>query len=349
MKKLIFIILSISIGVVFALLFSELFLRFNPKFGYIYNSFALSDIKTAPQTRYFAHNSYRPSSLLGYEHIPNSRTSDGLPINSYGLVGAEYKISKDKGVYRMLVLGDSIAVHAWACDFLEKQLNEDDLLGKRYKFELWNSGVGSYDVRRYALYFKSKGIKYDPDIVVMFLCMNDFELDLNIYYRDKNGAIAYNFPLSEVSKIYAPSPFLLRHSHLYRFVILRINSYLLSRKKAQGINKMEENGTYFMGMIKDICEQNGIPLLAVIFPYLKPLSEYNSWQLEEYNTIIRVAGDLMVPYIDLYQYFPPSRLHSLRHVGSGDDIHPNIEGHRIAAEAIYNYMTENLLKEGRSK
>lgn len=349
MKKILFSLASVLVGILVTLVALELFLRFNPKFGYIYNSFGLLDKRLAPQTRYFTSNNYRPSALLGYEHIPNTKTSDDMPINSYGLVGKEYKLKKDKGIYRILVLGDSIAVHAWACEFLEDELNSNPLLNAHLKFEIWNAGVGSYDVRRYALYLRNKGLKYKPDTVIIFFCMNDFEPDINIYYKAKNGAIAYSFPLSEISKRYAVSPFLLKYSHLYRFVILRINSYLLSRKKTQGIDSMEENGRYFLQEIKDICDQQKIPLLAVIFPYLKPLAEYKDWQLHEYNTMCKVIKELNVPYINLYEHWPTDALYTLRHVESGDDMHPNREGHRIAAKAIYNYLLDNFLKEGQPK
>src|SRR3989338_9885380 len=50
--------------------------------------------------------SFRESTLLGYEHIPGSRAGW---INSYGLIGREYKLKKEGGVYRILLLGDSTA------------------------------------------------------------------------------------------------------------------------------------------------------------------------------------------------------------------------------------------------
>jgi len=339
MKKLLFILISLLIGVGFALISLELFLRLNQKFGYNYSfSRFRNEKETALRECNFGY--IRPSSLLNYEIIPNCHDPNlPTPSNSYGLIGKEYKLKKDKNTFRILLLGDSIAWQDWSRQFLEESLNSNSLLDTKYKFEIWNSGCPSYDVRRYYLYLKDRGLNYKPDMVAIYLFMNDFYLNINVYYKNQAGIIEYYFPITEISKRYNVSPFLMKHSYLYRFVILRLNSFLLAKKKPKVIYQMEEDGRYYLQMIKDICERNKIPLFIVIFPYLKPIDEYRDCQVSEYRTICKVTKDLKINYLNLYEHLPTKDLYALRE-NKEDEIHPSREGHRIIANIIYDYLSD---------
>jgi lysophospholipase L1-like esterase len=325
-------ILFVLFGVATVLAAAELFLRLQPGLEDRY-----STARFRSDQLWLKDFSYlRPSALLGYECIPNSQPR----INSYGMVSKEYKFIKDKDVFRILILGDSIAEQGWIGEYLEERLN-DNKPNSRYKFEIWNAGVGSYDVRRYALYLKHKGLRYNPDMVVIFFCMNDFELNLKVYYKNNAGVTNYQFPVSEISKKYTASPFLLKHSFLYRFIVLRLNSYMLSRKKTQNINRDEEAGRYYLQMIKDICEARKIPLFAVIFPYLKPLGEYEPYQKEEYDTICNVVKEKKISILNLNDRFSGVELAGFRGERT-DESHPSREAGYIISGVIYDYLFNSL-------
>lgn len=331
----------VLIGIAFVLAISELFLRLNPKFGYRYQFFNFRQECLLPKN---VLGYLRPSPLLGYEHIPNCKYRPD--INSYGLMGKEYKLKKDKGVYRILILGDSIAEKGHINKFLEDDLSVKAGSRSRFKFEVWNSGVASYDVRRYAIFLKHKGLSYDPDMVILFLFMNDFGLDINIYYRNEDGTTRYYFPISEISKIYTPSPFLMRHSYLYRFSILNLNSFLSNERKVRGKDPNEENGRYYLGTIKEMCEKNDIPLFIVIFPYLKPLNLYDNAQSTEYAVICKVVEDLKIPYYNLHNLYEKLLKENfpLREAPN-DEIHPSKETFKFIAEEISNYVIKNIFNK----
>ncbi|MCX5713910.1 MAG: SGNH/GDSL hydrolase family protein [Candidatus Omnitrophica bacterium] len=347
MKRKIFRILSIIfLNIILSLLFLELFLRVNPKFGYVYNAFKVDSVKAD-------FMALQPSKLLGYEHVPNlDCPAAKIKTNSYGLIGKEYGFHKDKETFRILVLGDSIAAQGFSCDFLEDYLNKSSnvLSQSRYKnFQIWNAGVTSYDVRRYAIYLENSGINYKPDIVLIFFCLNDFDLDINTYYKTKDGADRYYFPVSEVSKMYNVSPLLMKYSHLYRFITLKLNSYLFSKKKTQkGIDPLEENGRHYLGKIKEICGRHKIPLFTVIFPYLMPFDEYSDYQKKEYQTICKVAKDLQVSYLNLRDYLPEKDIKNLRMMNE-DYMHPSREGHQIIASLIYSYLQASFFNTKKFK
>lgn len=335
MKKALYILAGFLIGIALGIILLEAFLRINPKFGYIYESFKVLSSKE-DATLLSPGPPIQPSSLFGYENIPNSNEA-----NSYGLAGKSYKLEKDDKTFRILLLGDSIAWHDLSRQFLEEKLNASPMLNLKYKFEIWNAGVPSYDVRRYALYLHHKGLRHKPDMVLIFMCINDFKPTINLYYKNKNNIVcSYDSPLREVSKIYNVNPFFMKHLYVYRFAMLRIENYLSGKQKVQDIDPTEQNGTYYTEKIVEICKNNNLPLLVAIFPYLKPLSEYNNYQKYEYEIINSAVKSKVSNYINLHDHMPESDLYNLRQVKQ-DEIHPGPEGHVLIGDIIYNYLLDN--------
>lgn len=336
--------MALLLGTLITLLSFELFFRINTHFGYNY---ALPNFKVDKTAEISQWPWLEPSELLGYEHIPNfGQYGSAGRTNSYGLVGREHNLYKESGTFRILVLGDSIAERGYSTELLEDHLNNNPQLfnHKFKKFEIWNSGTTSYDIRRYFLYLKERGLKYNPDMVLIFFCLNDFNLNMNIYYRTKDGSHGYFFSIEEISKICKINPFFMRHSYLYRFVILRLNSYLSTKSATKDdIFLPERNGKYYLSFIKEICQKEKISLIAVIFPYLKPLSEYNEGERYEYQTICKVVKELGIDFLNLYEHLSEKGLLNLRLVRE-DSIHPSQEGQRIIAKLIYDYLVEKNLK-----
>lgn len=330
-----------TLSIVILLCFIELSLRIYSKFDNKLKFFLYRDKVTYEETKergipeicfYTEHwkNVYQPSFLLGYEHVPNRGN-----INSFGLVGKEYKLKKERGIFRILLLGDSIAEQNGTRNFLEEKLNDNTISHSNYHFEIWNSGTAGWDIRKYALFLKDKGLRYKPDMALLFFCLNDLKLyNMVVYYKTKEGTIGYDFPIEELSKIYTPNASLLKYSYLYRLITFRLNSYLINKK-----NRYSEVAIYFK-MIKDICDERDIYLLAVIFPKLNPLNEYTPDELENYETILKELRDLNFNFIDLHDFLPKERRHLLRY-SQEDDIHLSQDGERIVANIIYDYLIQN--------
>lgn len=335
-------VMLLFLGAGFGLLGIELFLRIDPTFGVEYAFFRWNNsdhhvmFKDPPNDI-----KYRPSPVLGYELVPNS----DIHINSYGIIGREYKLAKDKDTYRILLLGDSIAAQGYGADFLEEKLNNNLELNKKYKFEIWNAGVPSYGVKQYANYLRYKGIKYKPDMVLIFFWLNDFEINTNVYYKGESGFTQMDFKVRELSKKYIPNQFLFRHSYLYRFAIIKLENYL-TEKIIQDRDPREEDGRFYLGIIKDICNKNGLPLFGVIFC---PLKEYENYQRKQQILISKVLHDLDMAYIDLDDYLPNGTRDSLRNKYDSknkvDYIHPSKEGHKIIADIIYEHVLKIFRKE----
>lgn len=341
------IILLIT-GVLLALVLMELFFRLPSLHSeYSLSSFSIPSQKNPTQTTLNENYCvFRPSAILGYEHIPNSiprgeRAIIAPPINSYGMVGKEYKLRKEKNTFRILVLGDSITEFNWYVENLEVELNNSNLNSK-YNFEIWNGGVCGYEVNQYLNYLKYKGITYNPDMVIIGFCLNDFNCgSMLVFYKDNKGFTQYYYPAPNLQRIIPPNRPLFKHSYLYRFLIVKLETFLEQwQRQDKDVDPRVATGVYFLGKIKQICENRKIPLLCVIFPYLKPISEYDKYQKAEYNSMLKVLEKLDINYIDLDSYFPEEKRYELRN-HKGDYIHPSREGHRMAAKVIYSHLVNN--------
>lgn len=278
---------------------------------------------------------YRPSILLGYEYEPGQ----GI-VNSMGLIGKEYKIKKDAGVFRILLLGDSIAASDKTRIVLEHSLNSNSQIDKDYCFEIWNSAVPSWNIRNYALFLKHKGVTYNPDMVLIFLCLNDLGIhETLVYYRTKDNLVAYYFPKSELIRAYVPNSFLLLHSYLYRTVTFIMNRYLVS--KAQLNNDTWGEAVEDFKLIQNICTENHIRLLAVVYPYLKPLSGYSPEELKDYSDILKILKELNWDFIDLRDYLSEEEIISF--CDGTDYFHPLFKGEKIIAGIIYDFLVDKKL------
>lgn len=116
---------------------------------------------------------------LGWCHVPGARFVHGgesrefvtrVRYNSRGLRDWEYSFDKPAGTRRILIFGDSFAegLEVDLEDLHAKRLER--MLAARYpgtRVEVINFGVSAYDTAQEWWYFKTEGIRYGPDLVVV--------------------------------------------------------------------------------------------------------------------------------------------------------------------------------------
>jgi hypothetical protein len=331
-KKTLLSIAAIIIFLFFTLLLVELVVRLtsNLELKYNFKNWYEQDNKPGPPAPYRVSASIG----LGYEISPNACAF----INKHGMIGKGYDLEKDKRCFRIIVLGDSITEQHWYVERLEELLN----IGKKnnYRFELWNAGVGGYSIVQYYYSLRDKLLRYQPDMIIVGLSLNDFDTRMVVCLKDsEKGIIKYYLPLFGRWGLIKPNQFLLRRSYFYRLLIFKIDEWLCRQDKKIG-------GEYYLAKIKDICERHKIPLVCFVFPYLKPYKEYNGCEKQNSKAILNALDNLKIDYMDLALFFPEEKRNSLRHQEDrGDYVHPNKDGHRIAAEAMYKYIDSNYFKD----
>ena len=140
---------------------------------------------------------YENDDLLDYKIVPGISGELVKPefktkfkINSYGMNDYEYS-EKTASDYRVLALGDSFVWGAYGTELdetflkqLEVRLNENSN-GKN--FQVMKAGVPGYGTDQELLYLKSKGIKFKPDMVILYFYPNDFDDNMVSGEREVNS------------------------------------------------------------------------------------------------------------------------------------------------------------------
>lgn len=330
MKK-IFLIFT---GILSGILIIELTLSFFPSYSFESLATGIYSCKEERPQNFC----YRSSKLLGYELIPNATKR----INSFGMRDKEYTLIKPINTFRILLLGDSIvaqigSLSKWA-DYIENRLNT---LGN---FEVLNCGVSGYNLYHYWKYLKHKGSKFQPDLVLVTFCLNDIvswncvrtilldkKKKMYIYFsvKSKAGCVV----IEPTLKI---NPWLFKKSYLYRFFTVKFMNIIFQKDV---VNPNEEP----LRMLQQMKQLSGNNIIGIVFPYFKPLEQYNSFELNEYETTLDVLKKTGITYLDLHPYFSKfgENITKFR-LNPEDKIHFTDECSIILSEIIYPWLKEKI-------
>lgn len=277
---------------------------------------------------------FRSSKFLGYEFVPKSKIQLGQRkynrVNSLGMIDKERVKKKAKNTCRIICIGDSVTACSDYANILELLLNNSK---NNRRFEVWNCGVPGYGIFQYCRALKEKWLKYDPDMIIIGFCLNDFDTT-PLVVRGHNRLVGY-FPEHEiVSEI---SPFLLKYSAVYR--LIQINR-LVSKDQVYNKNIIEDVSSYLKDT-KNMLATRKIPFLIVIFGLLEKNKDYPLYLNTAYKNINKIAKDYNIETIDMmpiFETYDPVRLRQLRN----DNVHLNPKGSQVVANAIYDYLNHNL-------
>ena len=169
----------IIVSTLFALFLSEIALRV----------MGLKPLYVSPERDRF----WKYDSLLGWVHQPGQEGSFETPqfrtvvrINEKGLRDGEHSYERQNDRKRILVLGDSFA---WGYG-VEESERFSQLIEKSLDVEVINAGVSGYSTDQELLWYRSEGIKYETDLVILVLAGNDVgdndhEIVSTIYYKPR--------------------------------------------------------------------------------------------------------------------------------------------------------------------
>jgi len=305
---------------------------------------------------------YQPDPALHYRMRPNQATFTAdkpCRTNGLGLRGGEIEIPKPAGVYRIMLLGDSIAFGFGVAEddtfarLLERRLNDGAHAMTRY--QVVNAAQPAFNTRQEVTYFAREGLQLDPDAVILALYWNDIHSEM-LQHADALGRLVEGPPEANVGAfgeflMAAPIRRLrnfVKRSRLLYFITYRARtietrfsadnlsstfmSVLLGRDDPRveaGWRMVEAE----LQRLQAICRERSLPLLVAVMPMEEvlpdrfPRAEYPARVLE-----LCRRNDLRC--VDLH---PPFREIAARGTSGFidyDDAHPNEEGHRIIAREL---------------
>jgi lysophospholipase L1-like esterase len=260
------------------------------------------------------------------------------------LQDAPYSEKKAQDVFRVAVVGDSFsfAPYMQFDDAFPKKLERMlNLQTREKKAEVINYGVPAFSTS-HEVDVVRKAIQEEADLILLQITLNDPEIKagtpIGITVFDKFGPPKYGSFVKAV----------VENSKFVAFVASRLHNSKTQREYREYFFDLYENPRSWnqfqksLAKIAELAKNANKPLVAVVFPLFGlpmdqtypfyPIHEKVSSALNELNVKHRDISDI-------YKDIPLERLQVI----PGVDRHPNEIGHRMAAEAIYDWLNQQKL------
>lgn len=254
--------------------------------------------------------------------------------NSDGLISpVDYEPAKPPDVYRILAIGDSFVEGPFVEPGeayprqLEALLNASDACKAVRTYEVLNLGVGGYDIEYAGARLLSKGIKYNPDVIIWFLKNDDFieRSDINFIREQKYIEFVNNTLGGDIEK-FAPYKKWLNQIGDTKNVSQIIHGVVVGEQVEEEAHKLyfkEQND-----MINEVASVIKLPIILATF--------------SDTDAIFKARMRLWANYHENMHFF--DKIPALK---SGDetfdphDGHPNSSGYRVIANSLFDELVNN--------
>ena len=338
-RRLLFGVLGMVLAVFVTLLFLELGVRAVEHFG----SRKTKKERLAEMLKQ-ARSLYPPSNKLFAKVLERERLGlRNYPSMGISLRDYDYPVEKPENTYRIIGLGDSFAWGFGVADnrrtafkYLECWLNAGQ---EGRHFEVINCAQPARTVRHYEAYVKEYGKKFDPDMFLILYNLNDSYLphaSMVVERRAENLMEEEKDRLSDISRLYRFVKKRIVKKNVHDYTVAYINEGYFGPEKEQKWGRAQQN----IKGIQKFCAENGIELVVAIFPLLFELEKTYPFR-EEVEEIDSFLRSNRIPSVNLLPAFKGKKTHFL---WSGlTDSHPNRTAHRLAAEAIFRFLQQQIL------
>jgi lysophospholipase L1-like esterase len=340
-KTIIYVLVVNTVLVLLLCLIGEFALRWYIEGGF--RSAVVSVVSRRTPASYLGTNNWLISDPdLGYKLNP---WKDG--VNAFGIRHANIPVDKPDGLWRLIVLGDSVA---WDTDGFVTLLREE-LVGRQPRpIEVINAAIPGYTTYQERLLLERDLLPLHPDVVILQYCVNDNHRFLHHLTEDGKWLITQE---AKQALLVQGSEWLSSLSQS-SYLVLELRRRLLQRRmRAPGLFPWEGDAGYFrawedeswgefnahlLGM-RDKLQQIGARLMVLAVPY-KPqldqalLDQDARYTLKPQRWLARLTTEAGVPWLDLFPAFMAHREQPLYR----DDVHLTSVGHALVVQELWQFL-----------
>lgn len=294
------------------------------------------------------------ANVRGEMIVPEYR--HGLTTNSQGFRGTkEYSVEKPPGIYRVIVLGDSVTLGHGVEDDQTYAAILEHKLSETGPTEVINMGVSGFGTAEELIQLQHLGLAYQPDLIVLGYFPNDpLNNVVSKLYRVREGKLIRNqedfVPAIFIrDRLYAiPGySFLCQHSHLVNFVRNRFSAFFSEQLTQQ--NRLNSKTTGILSPLES--ELTSLLLSEVVSEAARrhiPLVTLNIPLISEGEIVTNLPSDRLVGNQSSYildvarEMYGSERLDLLSY---DKDCHPKPFAHRLIGEKLAEFVRLNILQE----
>ena len=339
---------AVLLGITVSLLMAEFAVRL----------LGFNDDYRSPVVSQVIPRKYGPTELLETGFVPYSCIRSTYPsnprgyfdqydsiehyFNSEGWREDEIPVEKPPGTFRILALGDSylfgqgVRPEDLFINKLEVLLNE---MEPSRNVQTINTGQSGYNTWTELQLLKKRGLDFAPDLVMLNFVPNDVEPDI---FTDRPKIEFF----TDYTSSYTASDWLTKRSDLWMLTKRtmaqqwRANAYLQESMRSYQTNSEKwQRCRESLLEIQTVCQAHDLPLVVVIWPFFINLNGNYPFAAihEQVISLCQASG---IPVIDLKDHFgdasgPELWVHPL-------DQHPNEHAHQLAANAVAEFLHEQL-------
>jgi lysophospholipase L1-like esterase len=284
---------------------------------------------------------YKPNGKLLYHYPDNPRgyfseeNEVSGTINAKGFRGPDKAFEKTNGTVRIAFLGDSFTLGVGVKDNDTLPASFEHVIKSKYpNTEVLNFGISASSTIRQIKLIEEYVIKFEPDIVVIVLFLNDANLmgTYNFLSRPK--------VLARVRK----------YSFFINAFVGRSEKYFLHKKMIRYYKDSYIEGSSGWEAVKtalrkgqSLSEKNDFQFIVALYPILFQLDDRHSFR-NIHRIIEDYCASLKIPFVDLLNGFIGKK-HSELWVHPVDH-HPNEVAHRIAGAELSDFFnSKDLIKK----
>ena len=312
---------------------------------------------------YLTYNSEYERPVLVANTRINSNT-ERVSINSRGFVGPEFEEQKPPETTRIIALGDSCTfAGGWYDTTYSGMLNA--MLNAKLpekKVEVINAGISGYHSRFALSRLREELLKYDPDIVTIYIGWNDLMKTnpLNVSATDQYSTLAKIINQSYLMRAYAKFIFFYlrplvmkpKLSHdiddsrsFDNFVSVTFRSNLEAMLQTLQANDIQGILFTLPTVVHSNMTTQDIEANHVVFPYYAGVYSLDKFLslLRSYNRVIKqVATKHNVPIVDLDAIFNKYHKDDLFY----DTMHQTVKGNKLIANTVFDTIDDLVMNHG---
>lgn len=212
---------------------------------------------------------------------------------------------------------------------------------------VYNAGVGGYNIWQERALLKELNGKLKYDMVLLGLCLNDSSPKMYVSEDIKGAVVNVSGEIESTKDLFS------------RKFFNRFKLYVMFKEAVKSMQRRYPklfprsllwhnvlvNGEGWQSLKETILEMNenlaqdSIPFVVVIFPYAHQLKLEAKDNIIQ-NDLVQFCEAHTIPCLDLFSYY---QQHRQLIQWDEEGIHPDVNGHRVAGEAIYNFLVEQKL------
>jgi lysophospholipase L1-like esterase len=279
---------------------------------------------------------YRGENLSFYDYLGKS--------NRLGYRDLDHAVEKPPGVYRIVVLGDSIGagLRVERREDLFAPVLEQLLRSRGVNAEVINFSVSGYNTQQEVETLKDRGLRYRPDLVLLAYSLNDRErMDGDILKTLLEAERGKGTSAARVN------PYLVR-SAVYRFFKYRVLAPPPAQAEAASDRQLAAlSGDTVAGSFAELARvsrENHFEVLVAVFPRL--VRDFRRYRFgDQHQFVADLSERNSFRRIDLLDTFARCREASDEPIAA-DNLHPTAYGHRCAAEAMAAAISREIQPPG---